>query len=73
SNLVLCGHTHGGQVRIPFLGALLTSSRYWRKFDYGLFENSRSGSHMIVSAGLGCSTVPVRLACRRELVLVSMI
>ncbi|MFA6717246.1 MAG: metallophosphoesterase [Victivallaceae bacterium] len=73
SNLVLCGHTHGGQVRVPFLGALLTSSRYWRKFDYGLFENSQSGSHMIVSAGLGCSTIQVRIACRRELVLVNMV
>ena len=72
-NLVLCGHTHGGQVRLPFLGALLTSSRYWRKFDYGHFVNSHSGSHMLVSSGLGCSTLTLRVSCRRELVLVNLI
>lgn len=72
-SLVLSGHTHGGQIRIPLLGALLTSSRYWRRFDYGLFENPRNGSSMIVSAGMGCSSIPVRIACRRELVLVSLV
>jgi hypothetical protein len=73
TNLVICGHTHGGQVRFPFFGALLTSSRYWRKFDYGLFEHSGKESSMIVSAGMGCSSIPVRIACRRELVLISFI
>jgi predicted MPP superfamily phosphohydrolase len=71
--LVLCGHTHGGQVRLPFYGALLTSSRYWRKFDYGHFTNSKNASNMIVSSGLGCSTFPIRFGCRRELVLVSFV
>jgi hypothetical protein len=72
TSLVLSGHTHGGQIRLPFLGALLTSSRYWRRFDYGHFVNSK-GAHLVVSAGLGCSTLPFRLSCRRELVLVTLI
>ena len=72
ASLVLTGHTHGGQIRLPFLGALLTSSRYWRKFDYGHFINSKK-AHMVVSAGLGCSTLPVRVSCRRELALVTFI
>ena len=73
TNLVLCGHTHGGQIRVPFLGALLTSSRYWRRFDYGRFANPRNESNMIVSGGLGCSTIPLRVACRRELMLINLV
>lgn len=72
TSLALSGHTHGGQIRLPFLGALLTSSRYGRRFDYGHFENNK-GAHMVVSAGLGCSTLPFRLSCRRELVLVNFV
>ena len=73
TNLVLCGHTHGGQIRLPFLGALITSSRYWRKFDYGRFINSKSGSSMIVTSGLGCSSIPLRISCRRELALINLV
>ncbi|MCK4983793.1 MAG: metallophosphoesterase family protein [Victivallaceae bacterium] len=73
TSLVLCGHTHGGQIRLPFIGALLTSSRYWRRFDYGRFINSKSGSSMVVSSGLGCSTIPLRVSCRRELALINFI
>lgn len=72
SSLVLSGHTHGGQIRFPFLGALLTSSRYWRRFDYGHFINSHKGN-MIVSSGLGCSTIQLRVSCRRELVLIDFV
>jgi uncharacterized protein len=72
TSLVLSGHTHGGQIRLPFIGALLTSSRYWRRFAYGHFVNSKK-ANMIVSAGLGCSTIPLRISCRRELVLVDFI
>lgn len=73
TNLVLCGHTHGGQIRIPFFGALLTSSRYWRKFAYGHFVNPENKCNMLVSGGLGCSTLPIRIACRRELMLVNLV
>ncbi|MBU8901549.1 MAG: metallophosphoesterase [Victivallales bacterium] len=72
SSLVLSGHTHGGQIRLPFFGALLTSSRYWRHFDYGHFANSYKGN-MIVSSGLGCSSIQLRIACRRELVLIDFV
>jgi len=72
ASLVLSGHTHGGQIRVPFLGALLTSSRYGRRFDYGHFTNSQE-CNMIVSSGLGCSTIPLRVSCRRELALIEFI
>jgi len=73
TSLVLSGHTHGGQIRLPFLGALLTSSRYWRKFDYGHFVNNKAATNMIVSSGLGCSSIPLRVSCRRELALITLV
>ncbi len=72
-DLILCGHTHAGQVRLPLIGASATSSRYRRKFDYGLFEHRLTKSTMIVSAGLGTSCVPIRFMCRPEIVLIEFI
>ena len=68
-DLVLCGHTHGGQVRFPFFGPLITSSVFWRKFDYGRFVNKLSASEMIISSGIGNSCVDFRLFCRPEILL----
>ncbi|OGV35403.1 MAG: hypothetical protein A2020_06635 [Lentisphaerae bacterium GWF2_45_14] len=68
-NLVLCGHTHGGQVRFPFFGPIVTSSIYWRKFDYGHFLDKFSGSEMIISSGIGNSCIDFRLFCRPEILL----
>ena len=72
-NLILCGHTHAGQIRLPFIGALKTSSRYHLKFDYGHFIHSRAGTHMMVSAGIGMSCVPVRIFCRPEIVFIEFV
>ncbi len=60
--LTLCGHTHGGQVQLPLIGAPLTPSR---RYCYGhVVENGRQ---LIVSGGLGESGVPVRLGVPPEL------
>lgn len=72
-DLVLCGHTHGGQVRIPFFGALKTSSRYWKKFEYGYFINQETGTRMIVSGGVGTTYKPWRVCCPPEIVLIEFI
>lgn len=72
-NLILCGHTHAGQIRLPVIGALATSSRYRRKFDYGLFTHSKAGTRMIVSSGIGMSCVPFRLFCRPEIVFIEFV
>jgi len=69
-DLILCGHTHGGQVRVPGLGPLYTSSIYWRKFDYGRFRNERTGTQLLVTSGLGSSSIDIRLGCPREMVLI---
>src|SRR5262245_1688531 len=60
--LVLAGHTHGGQVRIPGRPVLVRMSRY--RLDEGRYTTS--GSELIVSRGLGVSGLPVRLFCPPE-------
>ncbi len=72
-NLVLCGHLHGGQIRVPGFGALYSgASQYRRRFDYGLYRHRR-GDRMIVTSGLGEIRCPVRMFCRREVVLIELI
>lgn len=72
-DLVLCGHTHGGQIRIPFLGALKTSSKYWKKFEYGKYLNSNSATLLSVSSGIGNTGVPFRFRCRPEIMQIKFI
>ena len=57
-SLTLCGHTHGGQVYLPGIGAPAISTRNGRKYVYGHYEEE--GRHMIISGGLGTSIMPVR-------------
>jgi predicted MPP superfamily phosphohydrolase len=69
-SLTLCGHTHGGQVRFPFIGALVVPSRYGRRFAYGhIIEESR---HLVVSSGLGCTQLPIRFGAPPEIVLLEL-
>jgi predicted MPP superfamily phosphohydrolase len=50
-NLYLSGHTHGGQVRLPFYGAIFPNSRYGKTFEMGLYHLGETT--MYVSRGLG--------------------
>jgi predicted MPP superfamily phosphohydrolase len=71
-DLVLAGHTHGGQVRVPGIGALVTNCGIDRSRARGL---SRWGSHTLlnVSAGLGTSPyMPMRFCCRPEASLITL-
>ena len=67
--LTLCGHTHGGQVRLPGIGPLSFDSRFNRDHGSGWY---RSPSLGYVSRGLGVVHVPVRIACPAELTLVTL-
>jgi predicted MPP superfamily phosphohydrolase len=67
-SLMLSGHTHGGQVRL-FGWSPVTPSRYGNRFAYG---HVREQCDVIVSGGLGCSIVPVRIGVPPELVLVTL-
>lgn len=74
-NLVLAGHTHGGQFRLPLWGALYTSSRYGRQFDRGWFVR-RDGTRMYVTSGAGetgHSLLRRRLFCPPEVVIFEFI
>ncbi len=66
--LTLSGHTHGGQVRI-FGWSPIVPSHYGNKYAYG---HVREKCDLIVSGGLGCSIVPVRLGVPPEIVLVTL-
>ena len=50
-DLYLCGHTHGGQIRLPFFGALITSSQFWKKYEMGRYDEG--DTTLYVSRGLG--------------------
>lgn len=66
--LTLAGHTHGGQVTLPWFGALLVPSKFGKKYEGGLIEEN--GKKMIVNRGLGTSLLPVRFGCIPEIVVV---
>jgi uncharacterized protein len=68
-DLTLCGHTHGGQIRIPGIGAIITSSRYGRRFVEGWVDGPALG---YVSRGLGFSLVPLRVDCPAELTILDL-
>ncbi len=72
-SLVLTAHTHGGQVRLPFVGPLYTSSRYGCSFDYGMFVHHKYHLPMIVTSGIGNMTFPFRWRCRREVVIIRFV
>lgn len=68
-DLVLSGHAHGGQFRLPFIGGLVAPGQgLFPKYDAGMF--TEDNTTMIVSRGIGNSIIPVRFNNRPELVLV---
>lgn len=70
--LVLVGHTHGGQIRLPFVGAVLAPGQgLLPHYDYGPF--TEGGTTMIVNGGLGESLLPVRFNLRPEIVSVTLV
>ncbi len=67
--LTLSGHTHGGQVRL-FGYSPVVPSRFGNRYAYGhIVEDNR---HLIVSGGLGCSIMPVRVGCPPEIVHITL-
>lgn len=68
--LTLCGHTHGGQVNLPFITEAYLGRRWGEGYIYGHIVEQ--GRHMIISAGLGTSIFPVRFLRPPELVQVTI-
>ena len=70
-DLIVAGHTHGGQVRLPLVGALVTNSHMPRRMARGMHRLGRSYLH--VSAGIGTSKyAPFRFLCRPEATLIEL-
>jgi uncharacterized protein len=72
-DLYLCGHTHGGQVRLPIYGALMTSSQLGKRYEMGHYHERRT--HLYVSRGIGLeglSAPRVRFLCPPEVTLVQV-
>ena len=65
-DLALCGHTHGGQIKLPFFGAISTASRYGDEFVEGWVNQPLKRA--FISRGLGMVLLPFRFLSRAELV-----
>ncbi len=71
AELVFSGHLHGGIVRLPLVGGVLSPQvSFFPKYDKGLFEKEQTS--MIVSAGLGKHTIPIRLWNPAELLIIDL-
>jgi predicted MPP superfamily phosphohydrolase len=68
--LMLAGHTHCGQIRLPFYGALTNDSAYGERYACGYIE--QNGRKLIVTAGLGASILPLRLLAPPDLWIVTI-
>jgi len=72
-DLYLAGHTHGGQWRLPGFGAILTSSRFWKRYEAGHYHQGQT--HLYVSRGIGLEgfgTPRARFFCPPEMVMVTL-
>jgi predicted MPP superfamily phosphohydrolase len=68
--LTLAGHTHGGQVNIPFFGRKKVPSIYGQRYAVGhIFENDH---HLFVTTGVGTSIIPVRFRVPPEIVILTL-
>jgi predicted MPP superfamily phosphohydrolase len=74
--VVLAGHTHGGQIRLPLFGALTTRSSLGAFYDRGRFEfaapNDRGLTTLYINPGVGMSVLPVRFWCPPRWALVDL-
>ena len=70
-NLVLSGHAHGGQFRLPFVGGLVAPNQgLFPEYDAGLY--TKENTNMIVSRGVGNSILPFRINNRPEVILIEL-
>ena len=68
-DLILAGHNHGGQIRLPLLGAVVTPSTHGTRYNSGVFRRGETVMH--VSRGVG-SLAPLRFNCRPELAILTL-
>lgn len=71
-DLVVSGHTHGGQIRAPFSYAPVLPSAYGQKYSGGLVTLENRATQIYVSRGVGVVMIPVRINCPPELTLIRL-
>ncbi|MCH8228837.1 MAG: metallophosphoesterase [Chloroflexi bacterium] len=69
-DLVVAGHTHGGQLAVPFTGRLLNVGRLATKYLCGLYESGTTT--LVVSAGIGVGIIPARIGVPPEVTLIEI-
>jgi predicted MPP superfamily phosphohydrolase len=69
-NLYLSGHTHAGQVRFPVVGSIRNNADCPSEYAYGHWRHKTM--HGYTSAGVGCSSLPIRFNCPPEAVLIRL-
>lgn len=70
-DLILSGHAHGGQFRLPFIGGVVAPNQgLFPKFDAGIYTDGNT--NMIVSRGIGNSILPLRINNRPEVILIEL-
>jgi hypothetical protein len=69
-DLMLSGHTHGGQVRLPMVGSVYGRSKLGKRFVEGW--NRLAGTQVYVSRGIGKVLVPIRVGCPAEITLLRL-
>lgn len=73
-DLFLCGHTHGGQVCLPFWGAIVTFSRQHKKYERGLYRVGDVSMYVNRGVGLEGGAVPrLRFLSRPEVVVIDLV
>ena len=70
-DLVLSGHAHGGQFRLPFIGGLVAPNQgLFPEYDAGIY--TEGNTNMLVSRGIGNSILPFRINNRPEVILIEL-
>lgn len=71
-DLILSGHTHGGQVRLPFIGGIIAPDQgFFPKYDKGLYQ-LESGAKLYIDSGLGTSMLPIRFLNEAQVSMVTI-
>ncbi|MBN1314969.1 MAG: metallophosphoesterase [Anaerolineales bacterium] len=73
-DLYLSGHTHGGQICLPLFGAVITASKYWKKYEHGLYTIDQTTLYVSGGIGMEGQGAPrARFFCPPEIVVVDLV
>lgn len=71
-DIILSGHTHGGQVRLPLIGGVIAPDQgFFPKYDKGIYE-LESGTTLYIDSGLGTSLLPIRFLNEAQVSMVTI-